>query len=70
MSVLKPCPVCGRYPKIKRDFGYEASGFGGWCTIQCKPFFRKPHLKVEVGKSTFKRALEYAIDAWNRRAET
>ena len=71
MSVeLKPCPFCGRYPKIKRDYGYEESGFGAWCTILCKPFLRKPHLKVEVGKSTYKRALEYAIDEWNRRAET
>lgn len=65
---LKPCPVCGRYPKIKRDYGYEQSGFGAWCTIQCKPFLRKPHLKVEEGKSTFDRALKYAIAAWNRRA--
>ena len=24
---LKPCPVCGRMPKVKRDYGYEASGY-------------------------------------------
>lgn len=53
---LKPCPVCGRYPKIKRDYGYEQSGFGAWCTIQCKPFLRKPHLKVEEGKRDVRNA--------------
>lgn len=67
MDKLKPCPVCGRYPKIKRDYGYEQSGFGAWCTIQCKPFLQKPHLKIEEGKSTWERALNYGIEHWNRR---
>ena len=62
---LKPCPVCGRMPKIKRDYAYEASGFGAWCTIQCKPFFRKHHLKIENGKSTWERAYKYAAAHWN-----
>ena len=66
---LKPCPLCGKHPKIIRDIGYETSGFGAWCTIQCKPFLRKSHLKCEEGKSTWNRALKYAIEAWNRRAD-
>jgi hypothetical protein len=69
MNELRPCPICGRSPKIKRDYSYEASGFGSWCTIQCKPLFRKPHLKVEEGKSTWDRALEYAMIRWNTEAE-
>lgn len=66
MNELKPCPVCGRMPKVKRDLSYEMSGFGAWCTIQCKPFL-KVHKKVEEGKSTWERAYQYAIESWNRR---
>ena len=66
---LKPCPVCGKHPKIIRDIGYETSGFGAWCIIQCKPFLCKPHLKYEEGKSTWDRALIYAIEGWNRRVD-
>ena len=65
---LKPCQICGKRPKIKRDYAYEASGFGAWCIIQCKPFLRKPHLKVEEGKAQWERALIYAVEAWNRQA--
>ena len=69
MSDLKPCPVCGKTPKIYRDISYELSGFGAWCTIQCKPILRKPHIMVAVGKASWGRAFAYAIEAWNRRAE-
>ena len=62
---LKPCPVCGKKPSVKL---YEYSGFGAWCTIQCKPFLRKPHLKIEEGKASRDRALQYAAESWNRRA--
>ena len=67
-GVLVPCPVCSKQPKILRDIGYETSGFGAWCTIQCKPMFRKAHRKVESGKSTWERAEYYARLAWNTRA--
>ena len=66
---LNPCPICGKIPKVKRDYGYEASWFGAWCTIQCKPFFRKPHLKIENGKSTWERAYKYAAAHWNEATE-
>lgn len=66
---LNPCPICGKIPKVKRDYGYEASCFGAWCTIQCKTFFRKPHLKIENGKSTWERAYKYAIEDWNEMVE-
>lgn len=66
---LRPCPICGKMPKIKRDYVYEASGFGAWCTIQCKPLFRRPHLKIEEGKSMWDRAYKYAIENWNEMVE-
>ncbi len=69
MSEIKPCPVCGKEPKITRDVGYEINGFGAWCTIQCKPFMRKPHFKIEWGASTWERALEYCTEYWNHRVE-
>lgn len=62
---LKPCPICGKQPKII----YETSGFGAWCIIQCKPFLCKPHLKHEEGKSIWNRALVHAIEGWNRRVD-
>ena len=66
---LKPCPVCGKLPKIKRDIGYEYACFGAWCTIQCKPFLGKTHLKIEEGKASWERALKYGIEHWSRRAD-
>lgn len=68
-GLREPCPVCGKQPKIYRDYGYEQAGFGAWCTIECKPFLRKPHLRVECGKATWKRALIGAMDGWDMRAE-
>ena len=65
---IKPCPVCGKRPKVKRDIGYETSGFGAWCIIQCKPLLGKAHLKIEEGKSTWKRAYQYAVERWNKEA--
>lgn len=62
---FSPCKICGKYPKVYRDFGYEESGFGAWCTIECRPFLRKPHCKIEEGKADFKRAFEYATNRWN-----
>lgn len=67
--MLRVCPVCGKEPRVKRDQSYEAAGFGAWCTIQCKPFLRKPHLRVESGKAQFQRAFEEAAEAWNQRAD-
>lgn len=68
MTELKPCPVCGKMPKIIRDYTYEMNGFGAWCIIRCKPLF-KTHMKVEVGKASWNRALSYALEEWNRRCE-
>ena len=41
------------------------NGYGALCTIQRKPFMRKPHLKIVEGKSTWDRALQYGVERWN-----
>ena len=69
MNELKPCPICGKMPKIKRDASSEAHGFGAWCTIQCKPLFRKPHLVIVEGKASWERALTFGIEHWNEEVE-
>lgn len=69
MMYIRPCPICGKMPKIKRDYNYEDSFFGAWCTIQCKPFLRRAHVKVEHGNANWDIALERAIDDWNRMVE-
>jgi hypothetical protein len=61
---LKPCPICGKQPRIIRDYGYEANGFGAWCTIKCGGLFKR-HLKIEEGKASWERALYYASLRWN-----
>lgn len=68
-GILKPCPKCGKIPKVYRDIEYEMLGFGAWCTIECKPFLRKPHFKVEQGKALWMRAFEYAVAIWNGYAD-
>ena len=61
---LKPCPICGKQPKVFRDYGYEESGYGAWCIIKCGTLFKK-HIKIEVGKAEWERALYYACLRWN-----
>ena len=68
MDDLKPCPLCGKMPIIKRDYGYEGSGFGAWCVIQCAHPF-KARMRVTQGKATWERAYEYAVKEWNRKVE-
>ena len=53
------------FETIKRDYDFEIYGFGTWCTIQCKPLFRKPHLKVEAGAASWNNALKKAFELWN-----
>ena len=63
---LKPCPVCGRMPKVR----YRAFGCAGGCVeVRCKPLFRREHLAVLHGAAIVERAFDMAADAWNRRAE-
>lgn len=62
---LKPCPVCGRMPKVR----YRAFGCcGDWVEVRCKPLFRREHLAVWHCVATEERAFDMAAEAWNRRA--
>lgn len=65
-TILRPCPVCGKQPRVSVSY---APGYGGWCVIQCKPLLRKPHLKVEEGKALLDSAIRRARVRWNREAE-
>ena len=64
-----PCPICGKQPYVIRDFNSEKAMFGAWCVIQCKPFFRKSHLRVLSGKASWKRAFDEAIKTWNEKSD-
>ena len=61
MMEVMLCPVCSKKPKIKR----ERNVSGAWCVIQCKPFLRKPHIRIECGKASPERAYTEAVIAWN-----
>lgn len=63
---LKPCPICGRLPKVTRDRKWEAKKMGARCIIECKPLFRKAHFRVEARKGSWDRALKFAFIDWNR----
>lgn len=65
MAELKPCPFCGRKPKVKMLY-YPT---GGECIIECKPIFRKAHKQILRCCANIDRAEKEAIEAWNRRAE-
>lgn len=58
MEILE-CPICKKKPKVKRDFNYEASGFGAWCKIFCKC-----HI-TECGRASWEDAFKTAVQCWN-----
>lgn len=63
---LKPCPVCGRMPKVR----YRAFGVcGAWVKVRCKPLFRREHLAVWYGAATMELAFDMAVEDWNRGAD-
>lgn len=63
---LKPCPVCGKTPKVKCTL---IPGIRTYVKIQCKPFFRRKHLSVTCGTDTEERAYSIAAEVWNRRTD-
>lgn len=63
---LKPCPVCGRMPKVR----YRAFGcYGAWVEVRCKPLFRREHLAVRHGAATMELAVDMAAEDWNQGAD-
>lgn len=60
------CPVCGKKPKIRRESCYERGWLTECCIIECKPFLRKAHKRVEETWISWEGALSAATGAWNR----
>lgn len=59
MTELKPCPVCGRIPKI-RTYGVN----NAW--VECKPWYRrKAHKATNVLYAQPSKLFEKAIAEWN-----
>ncbi len=63
---LKPCPFCGRMPKVRRS---AIGGCGAWVEVRCKPLFRREDLAGQHGAALMERAFDMAVEDWNRRAE-
>ena len=61
---LLNCPVCGKKPKIYRDYNYEYMSYGAWCQIKCKHIIGI-NFDTQCGKSTWDRALLGAVESWN-----
>lgn len=62
---LKPCPVCGKAPKVRIIPSAISAGLGGDVTIHCTPFLRKPHVKITKSAAVDIDALTYAAKKWN-----
>lgn len=59
MTELKPCPVCGRTPKI-RTYNVNIA----W--VECKPWYRrKAHKSTDVLYSQPSKLFEEAVAEWN-----
>lgn len=76
MTELRPCPICGRIPKIKKKYpmvrnnystGYHESYAYVICIIECKALFGKPHIRIEESGGDFEKVQRRAIDRWNVR---
>ena len=62
---LKPCPKCGKKPKIK-DTIWDC-GTKRMIEIRCKPIFKDAHCSVTNCGSVPWVHMDDAIDAWNRK---
>lgn len=64
-SVIKPCPICGKQPKIK-DTIWDC-GTNRMIEIKCKPLFGELHCSTINCGSVPWVHMDHAIDAWNRK---
>ena len=62
MAELKPCPFCGKKPKIH----YYPVNIG-WAV--CNPVFRKPHLETGAIFESPSKLKEAIIEEWNKEVE-
>lgn len=60
MNVCKMvvCPVCGKPPKVKKTLT-------GKTIIQCKPFLKNAHMRIETPYADFLNPKSKALGAWN-----
>ena len=64
VNLLKPCPVCGKKPKVKITYG--KGNCGCLVRIRCKPWWRRtPHISIEVCKAQDTKAKKAALKEWN-----
>lgn len=59
MYEIQPCPICGKYPKIKHRGDYRVE-------VACKPLFKKAHLTAMVVNDSRVYARD-VIDVWNKK---
>ncbi len=67
MAKLKPCPVCGKMPKIKETSWYDR-GAKRLIEIRCKPFFGKVHCEIQWCGTEAWVHMKDAVRCWNGRA--
>lgn len=63
---IKPCPKCGRIPKLKIKCHFST---GITCEIQCKPFLRKPHMCVKRTAKPHESVIFKTAKLWNDLAD-
>lgn len=61
-SDAKPCPVCGKKPKILRDHNW---GYQALVEIECKRLFRRCHASVWATSIFMETAEDNAVRSWN-----
>ena len=64
-TIPKPCPICGKRPKIKTflwDYGTRKL-----IEIRCKPLFKREHCCVSWSGAEVWVHLEDAVECWNRK---
>lgn len=62
MLELKPCPICGKMPKIR--YIPVNSGFA-----KCKPIFGKTHLLAVVAYAAPSQLKEAIVEEWNNEVD-
>lgn len=62
---LAPCPVCGKRPVMSKTDLAGCDTKGVCVVAQCKPIFRKPHIRVKCVADTEQNAINKCISEYN-----
>lgn len=62
--IFEPCPICGKYPKVKT----KNDTYNGICIISCRGLFKK-HFEVRGMSYLSSDAEHEAVRAWNSTVE-